>query len=203
MHCKKIKENYGGIRMIPIIIAAIESPEDRELMIAFYTQYENLFYLEANKLLSSPEDVSDIVQEALAKAIDRMDTFRALDRKQQLKYMLVSIRNLSINLLKHNGILTTVPLDTLDISQLPHDEKTPEAIYEEKSSLEQLRTIWGDLDEESRTLLLQKYELHWTDAQLADQLGIQHQSVRMRLTRAKKKLAEQIRQKGLDFQDFL
>lgn len=203
MHCKKIKENYGGIRMIPIIIAAIESPEDRELMIAFYTQYENLFYLEANKLLSSPEDVSDIVQEALAKAIDRMDTFRALDRKQQLKYMLVSIRNLSINLLKHNGILTTVPLDTLDISQLPHDEKTPEAIYEEKSSLEQLRTIWGDLDEESRTLLLQKYELHWTDAQLADQLGIQPQSVRMRLTRAKKKLAEQIRQKGLDFQDFL
>ena len=189
--------------MIPVIIAAIESPEDQELMIAFYTQYENLFYLEANKLLSSPEDVSDIVQEALAKAIDRMDTFRALDRKQQLKYMLVSIRNLSINLLKHNGILTTVPLDTLDISQLPHDEKTPEAIYEEKSSLEQLRTIWGDLDEESRTLLLQKYELHWTDAQLADQLGIQPQSVRMRLTRAKKKLAEQIRQKGLDFQDFL
>lgn len=189
--------------MIPAIIAAIESPEDRELMIAFYTRYENLFYLEAKKLLSSPEDISDIVQEALAKTIDRMDVFRDLDRKQQVKYMIVSIRNLSINLLKHNGIITTVPLDVIKEHTPAYNETTPESVYEEKTSLTQLRSIWHDLDEEARTLLVQKYELSWSDAELAAQLGIQPQSVRMRLTRAKRKLAEEIRQKGLDFQDFL
>ena len=49
--------------MIPIIISAIESPEDRDLMTDFYLKYKSLLYSEAHKHLDISEDIEDIVFE--------------------------------------------------------------------------------------------------------------------------------------------
>ena len=59
--------------MIPVIISAIESPEDCDLMTNFFLKYENLLFYEATKHLSSPEDIEDTVYEALTKIIDKID----------------------------------------------------------------------------------------------------------------------------------
>lgn len=40
--------------MLPIIISAIESPEDRELMTDFYEMYNAAMYREARKHLKTP-----------------------------------------------------------------------------------------------------------------------------------------------------
>ena len=48
--------------MIPLIILAIESPEDREYMTHLYLEYERLMYWEINKYIDTPWDADDIMQ---------------------------------------------------------------------------------------------------------------------------------------------
>ena len=77
--------------MLPIIISAIESPEDRDLMTTFYERHNGLMYHEARKHLDIAEDVEDIVYEAVVRIIDRMDVFRALQPWQRVQYALTTI----------------------------------------------------------------------------------------------------------------
>ena len=52
---------------------------------------------------------------------------------------------------------------------------------------ERLMQIWSSLPEEDRLLLEGKYILGYTDAELADMLGCKKSSVRMKLTRARRR----------------
>jgi len=69
--------------MLPIIIASIESPEDRDMMTAFYMDYKGRMYTEARKFMNTQEDVEDMVYEALTRIIDKMDLFRELRPEQR------------------------------------------------------------------------------------------------------------------------
>ena len=53
-----------------------------------------------------------------------------------------------------------------------------------------LAQVWDKLDERSRYLLEARYILEKTDAEIAEDLGIQPKSVRMALTRARKTAKE-------------
>ena len=74
--------------MLPIVISAIESVEDRDLMTQFYISYKALMFSEARKHLDIEEDIEDVVYEALTRIIDKMDVFRELAPKQRLRYAL-------------------------------------------------------------------------------------------------------------------
>lgn len=56
---------------------------------------------------------------------------------------------------------------------------------------------------EERLLLEQKYVLGWSDNELASMLGIQPQSVRMRLTRAKRKAIQLMKEQGFQISEWL
>ena len=56
---------------------------------------------------------------------------------------------------------------------------------------------------EDKILLEQKYILRWKDAEIAEPLQIKPESVRMRLTRAKRNLMKELRQQGFEVMDWL
>ena len=188
--------------MIPVIISSIESPEDRDLMAEFYIKYEALLYQEARKHLTVKEDVEDTVCEALAKIIDKMDTFRGLAPAQRIQYALTTVRNLSYILSKRNAYFTFVEYNE-SYEPFASEQTTPEDSTEKKAALDQMRTVWMSLDIEDRMLLEQKYVLHWKDTELAEQLGIKSASVRMRLTRTKRKLMKELSAQGINLVDWV
>lgn len=188
--------------MIPIIISSIESPEDRDLMTEFYNKYCDLLHKEAWKHLTLKEDAEDIVYEALTKIIDKMETFRILAPAQRIQYALTTVRNLSYILAKRNAYFTFVTYDE-SFEPFASEQTTPEDSAEKKAALDQMRTIWKNLDIEDRMLLEQKYVLHWKDSELAEQLGIQPASVRMRLTRTKRKLMKELSAQGINLADWV
>ena len=189
--------------MLPIIISAIESPEDRDLMTEFYTQYHKLMYHEAKKYVSVLEDVEDIVYEALMKIIDKMDVFRELKRWQQVQYALITVRNLSYLLLKRQNHFAFVSFDTLDDEMLADENALPEDAVQRSLRDAGVRKIWNSLDLEDKILLEQKYILHWKDTEIAEPLQIKPESVRMRLTRAKRNLMEELHRQGFEIADWL
>lgn len=182
--------------MLPMIICAIESPEDRDLMTAFYLQHRDYLYQQARKYLPNAQDAEDIVHDALACIIRRLEVFRSLHSQQQLVYAKVTVRNLVYAQQKRSGRLDVVSVDEFGLD-IPADENSlPESITAERQRREKIQSIWNETDAEDRLLLEQKYILKWSDAELAERLGIQPQSVRMRLTRAKRNIARQMEEKG-------
>ena len=187
--------------MLPIIIAAIENPDDRDLMTDFFHQYRGLMYNEAQKHLNLPEDVEDIVYEALAKIIDKMETFRDLAHWQRVQYALTTVRNLAYIFLKRNSRFTFVSFDEVEYDIPANDGSSMEETTEEQMLRAHINQIWKDIDLDDRILLEQKYILRWSDEELANSLSIQPQSVRMRLTRAKRKVLKEMQKRGLVFPD--
>ena len=180
-----------------LIISAIESPEDCELMTLFYERYHLLIFKEVRKYWSTNEDVEDIVHETYVRLIDKIDTFRTLKRQQQIHYALTTARNLSLSSLTKNGKLPIVPLEAAfsfpDLETVDLDE-----LIDHKNIATQIRVIWNELSIQDRMILEQKYYLEWSNDIIAKSLGIQPQSVRMYLTRAKRKLLLELNKK--DFQ---
>ena len=104
--------------MLPIIMSAIECPADCDLMTDFYLANNALMYHEARKYIDITEDVEDIVYEALAKIIDKMDVFRELKSWQQRQYAVTTVRNLAYIFLKRKNHFEFVSLDGIDFDIL-------------------------------------------------------------------------------------
>ncbi len=189
--------------MLPLIISAIESPEDRELMTEFYLKYNKLLCNEARKFLNTQEDVEDAVYEALTKVINKMDVFRTLQPLQQVQYALTTVRNLAIVSIRRSNLYTMVSYEDMDYEIPASQETSPDALLENEEFTSFVREIWKELDLDDRTLLEQKYVLKWSDVELAALFGIKPQSVRMRLTRAKRNLLNELKKKNISLYDWL
>ncbi len=183
--------------MLPIIISAIENPDDRDLMTEFYLKYKNLLYSEAKKHLNIPEDIEDTVYEALTKIIDKMSVFRDLKPWQRVQYAVTTVRNLSYILLKRNHYFTMVSFEDMGF-EIPADaDQSAEKTVEDALFKTYVREVWNKIALDDRMLLEQKYILHWKDEELAATLGIKPQSVRMRLTRAKRSVLKELQNNGI------
>ena len=188
--------------MLPIIISSIESPQDRDLMSEFYLSHNSRMYAEAWKYMQNAEDVEDMVFEALTRIIDKMDVFRNLEPTQRIVYAVTAVRNLCYIQLTRNNLHTMVSFDALEVERPQEGSTSLESMTERKLLNEQVRQVWCTLTAEERMLLEQKYILRWSDEELSKHLGIQPQSVRMRLTRAKRSIMKQLKFRGFDLADW-
>ena len=59
-----------------------------------------------------------------------------------------------------------------------------------------LQELFHALSTDDRLILEEKYILQWSDAEIAKALGIQPDSVRMRITRAKHRVAKALTEQG-------
>ena len=191
------------IDMLPIVISAIKSVEDRDLMTEFYISYKALMFSEARKHLDIEEDIEDVVFEALARIIDKMDVFRELAPKQQIRYALTCVRNICYVSLQRRRVIPTVSFDGIEIDLFEDVSQRLEAVVEKKLINEYIRNIWYSLKVDSRMLMEQKYILEWSDEELSEILGIKPQSVRMRITRAKRDLMTQLQKSGFHLDEWL
>lgn len=101
--------------MIPSITPTIDSPEDYDIITAFYLKHKMLRYHEAWKYLNLQEDVEDIVYETLVRIIENIDKFRHMAPLQQIQYAKVIVRNLSYVLLKRSTYFTMIPFESIDL----------------------------------------------------------------------------------------
>ena len=189
--------------MIPSITPTIDSPEDYDIITAFYLKHKMLLYHEAWKYLNLQEDVEDIVYETLVRIIENIDKFRHMAPLQQIQYAKVIVRNLSYVLLKRSTYFTMIPFESIDLYLPIEESETPDSIISQKLQRAQIRTIWAEVPPEDRLLLEQKYILDWSDELLAARLDIKPQSVRMRLTRAKRRTMKLMIEHGIQISEWL
>ncbi len=183
--------------MIGFICTITEDPTDRDFMISLYQKYNRLLFFAARKLVSDLSTQEDIVQEALTKLIPKVSLLRTMQQPVLTNYIVTTVRNTAINYLKkqkrlkeHEFSFNDATIDEMDLQSSSLDELMLR--LEQRSDF---ISLWPQLSEADRFLLEGRYILGHTDAELASQLGCKASSIRMMLTRARRR-ALSILQKG-------
>lgn len=165
------------------------SPSDREFVIWLYEEYHRLMFSVVKQYIPDFSVHEDIVQECLVNLIKKVSILLPMERCALSSYIVSTVRNTSINYLKHQGRVLKHQMAVEDDKEdevlavgAPLDELI--ILMERKSKL---KTIWPMLRKEEQILLEGKYILGYSDRELALQLKCKPDSIRMKLTRARRK----------------
>lgn len=169
---------------------------------AFYFKYKALLFREVWKYLSTQDEAEDIVCETLVRILEKAETFYAMSPAQQIQYARAIVRNLSFRHYKRSEHFTMIPFEEVEAHLLADPDVNLESIAHRKLQVLHLRKVWAKLPPKDRLLLEQKYILNWSNEQIASQLKIKPQSVRMYLTRAKRHTVKFLREEGFCIEDW-
>ena len=159
--------------------------DKQEFLLRFYNQYHKYLYKQVWELCYSKQDVDDIVQTVWEKLIPKEELLRSLAHGQRLTY----ISKTAENTIKEIARKEKVSICSLDqIAQPIYDgTRFLEQLHDKHTKHECFQAAWALVDENSRELLERKYWLNETDEEIALAMNISRDSVRMYLSRARKR----------------
>ncbi len=176
--------------MIPLIILAIESPEDRDYMAALYLENQGLMYWEIYKYVKNDFDAQDVLQSVLVRLIDKIPDLKEKGKNKRNAYILATCRNTSINFVKKNNRIMDFEFEFQESDGVDFDSNVPEAFALQNDEYAILYAAWKTLDEKSRYLLDARYVLEKSIKEIAKDLEIQPNCARTHLSRARNKLRQ-------------
>lgn len=156
----------------------------RDFMEGLYLNYKQLMLLTAGKYFPAREDREDVVHDAMLRLLRHEERLARMEEKRVPGYIVFTVRSAAVDLLRKRNRAPESALeeDRADGGEPPLLEQI---ILEE--SLERLRAVWPSLSSEEQLLLEGKYIWGCSDEELAQTLGCRKDSVRMMLTRARRK----------------
>lgn len=174
--------------MLPICIMAIENESDRVFMTAVYTRYRWLMYDTVKQVVSDHWLAEDVSQATLVKLIDKIGKLKLLNETQMVNYIITTCKHTAYNEMRNRTRHPVFSIDEeWDTTSDEYGVRDIEDRLIHEDELYRMTDIWAKLDERSRFVLESRYILEKTDAEIAQTLKVNPNSVRMILTRARKK----------------
>ena len=170
--------------MLPICILAIRDDDDRAYMTRLFVKYQRLMYRTIYDILGDKWATEDVLQTTLLRLIDHLDTLRRLEPEGLAGYIAAACRHTAYNAVRDSSRHPWLPLD--GGPEVPDERQEVEDRVLRRLELDALAQVWPRLDENTRWLLEARYILDYSDGELARELGVKPDSVRMALTRARK-----------------
>lgn len=158
---------------------------DKELFSSrLYDQYGKFVLKEAWKYCSNVQDVEDLTQEIWEKMSAKSETLQQYSHEQLCAYLAVSVRNQAVSSARKKkdkyslDVVENITYNETDILDEYLDrEYKKNAFYK----------YWQLVPQPSKELLERKYLLHETDQEIGHAMNMSPDSVRMALSRARKK----------------
>lgn len=151
--------------------------QDEQLIETLFHRHYERMLLTARTLLRDPEEARDVVSDVFAELIEND---RRLDPERTESYLLVSVRNKCLNLVKHRMMAERVQelmfRDSIDdgYTELPLDDI--------------LHYIKCNLTPRSREVMLRRYDKNQKYEEIADGLGISRIAVYKHIAQSLTKL---------------
>ena len=156
-----------------------------------YQTYSRLMYATVLRMIPDCQDCEDIVQDAVESLCKKVHTLMGLPAPALTVYIVYTVKNRARNFKRHQTVVDRhiVPMANPSLERLEAPDPPPEARLELEEQVNALYKVWPRLPEQDRELLYRKYVLRQDNEELAEFLRCKPDSVRMRLTRAKRKAA--------------
>lgn len=193
--------------MLPIVMI-IGDEDDRAFVDKIYRLYGKKIYLSALKILNSPEDAEDCLQDVIKTVIDRLELFQGADEEQLIKLLVVCTRNTAIDLYrkKKKRLLNEAEYPVFDdgeardtdaATDIPDESAFSDRILINEENRKRITAMIEELDPIYRDILLLRYRYAMKNGEIAKLLNISESAVKVRYLRAKKLLLQK-RGKELD-----
>ena len=165
--------------------------DGRTFMKSLYKRYSRLMYATVQRSISNSQDCEDIVQDAVESLCKKVHTLMGLPAPALTVYIVYTVKNRARNFKRHQTVVEKhiVPMANASLELLESPDPPPETKLELEERVNALYKAWSQLPEQDRELLYRKYVLRQDNEELAEFLRCKPDSVRMRLTRAKRKAA--------------
>lgn len=176
------------------LIMAIESEGDREKATALYELYCGTMLYIAKSILQEPHLAEDAVSEAFIKIIDNLEKIKTIDCYQTRGFIVIIVRNTSIDILRQKKRNQEIPFEEYMVVA-----NYEESVLDEVSAREACNKIAESITKLNKTysdILYLRIEMDYSYEEIGKLLGISRENAKMRLSRARKALKEQLRKEG-------
>lgn len=198
-------KNYWGVEMILMLItSACDSEESQRFFGELYNQYRPIMFSVASKYISDYDSIEDIIHEVMIKLIEKESLLTTFDGCTLRTYIVYTIRNKSISFLRsrtrEKGKFMQLDEDLLETTNIVDNGPLPEDIVFMNEMKVEFVKMWDSLPSDVKELLAGKYILQMSNSELAKEFGCSPDSIRMKLTRARRLALKKIKDGGFNFE---
>lgn len=160
--------------------------DSRNKLEHLYSLYkEDMFYV-AYSIVKDYHLAQDTVHSAFIKIADKLDKIDEENHKKTRVFIIIIVRNTAIDLLRKRS-RTDSSLDELENIVFDKSESIEDEIINAETFNHLLKKI-GELPTAHGDLILLKYVFRLSDQELAEMMGIRLENLRVRISRARRKL---------------
>lgn len=177
----------------------VEGEAQQAFLEEIYAKHARLMLYAAYQVVHDYSLAQDMLQESMLPLIEKIDELQKMDGCSLRGYLVSTIKNISISYWrkqegrkKYQG-----ELEPEQMEAIADPGPSPEELLLKKEAAQQLAELWPLLAQEDQFLLEAKYVLRHSDGQIAKALGIGPDSVRMRLTRARRRALQRMQKEGM------
>lgn len=186
-----------------IIMTLCDNEDSRQFFIDLYREYRPLMYRMALSYARNPSTAEDLVHDALVRLIEKEDTITKFRRCTLTSYIVYTIRNLSKNYLRRQSLEQQYFIDA-DIGSseflVVDDAPLPEEVMLMSERRSEFFEVWDTLPDDTKILLEGKYIVGLSDEELAIEFNCSPNSIRMKLTRARRQVIKLVKEGGFSLE---
>lgn len=170
------------------------SPRYRKRVEQLYDEYKNVMFGTALGIVKDTSQAEDIVQFAFLRIIKHIEKLSGLQNGEVKGYIVLIIKNLSIDYLRKRKSENTVPIEDMDCE----GKDSVEDIAMAKLELGLIKDNLKIMDGKYSLPLIMKYSMGFTHAEIADMLGISTENAKVRCHRGKRMLIDAIGREAVE-----
>ena len=163
-----------------------QAHDERTFMDNVVREYTRLMFSTAKKIVSSNDIAEDVVQDSLERLMKHTQKLMSLSQQCLVGYLVITVKNTALGYLNAQRIREKYESEIITEEEM-RVFPSSEMVLIEKENASHFYEIWDSLPEIDRLILESKYDLGKADSEIAKEIGCMPGSVRMKLTRAKRK----------------
>lgn len=193
--------------MLSLFLFALREAEDLSFIGKLYIDYRYLVRSEIKKIYSDKNDIDDLVHDVFIKLIRHEQKLKEIETGKRASYIIKTIHTTVWKfLLKKSKESFIIHIEELE--KLADEACTLDKMILRIEEMEQYRPIYDAMKPKERMILKYKFDLEYTDQEIAEELDLSVNSVHVVVNRAKKSFAkllesQRMREKRLYGESFL
>lgn len=148
--------------------------------------YKEMFYV-AYSILKDYHEAEDVVQNTIIKLLSRLEKIETVRCNKTRDFLVIIVRNLSINIYKLRKQRKSIPIDDL-IESLPKNDISPELHILRLEQAKNVAKLLAKLDDAYADILALKYSYEYSNSEIAELINTTEGNVRVKLHRARQAL---------------
>lgn len=180
--------------MIPFIIKHLETAEDVAFATKLYNDNIAWMRFRASKTIGNDFAACfDVAHDCMINMMKHLDTLKRLNEPKLKAYMAISVDNAALNHVKKHSRVTVMHKPESELNA--DNNYCLEEEIEKRLSAEMVRDNFYRLQKRDRDMIILKYEVGLSDAEIGEIVGLKADSVRGTLRRSVQKPAKLVNSK--------